>query len=74
MGDLLAADLDMHWVIYEDREGRSRALRYRDGDNYLFPITMIARRREVGNQTPIVDIYQKAYDIIDASRPPAPFQ
>ena len=27
MGDLLAADLGMHWVIYEDKIGRSRALR-----------------------------------------------
>jgi hypothetical protein len=74
MGDLLAAELDMHWVIYEDREGRSRALRYRDTDTFLFPITMIARRREVGNTTPVIDIYQKAYDIIDSSRPKLPFQ
>jgi hypothetical protein len=64
----------MHWVIYEDSAGRSRALRYEDSENYLFPITMIARRREVGNQTPVSDIYQKAYDIIDESRPALPFQ
>ncbi|MEZ5503189.1 MAG: DUF3806 domain-containing protein [Halioglobus sp.] len=74
MGDLLAADLDMHWVIYEDREGRSRALRYKDSDNYLFPITMIARRREAGNDTPVREIYQKARDIITASKPALPFQ
>jgi hypothetical protein len=64
----------MHWVIYEDTAGRSRALRYQESEVFLFPITMIARRREVGDQTPVVVIYQKAYDIIDASRPPAPFQ
>ena len=74
LGDLLAADLGMHWVIYEDRQGRSRALRYQESENYLFPITMIARRREVGNQTAVTDIYQKAYDIIDTSRPARPFQ
>ena len=74
MGDLLAAELDMHWVIYEDRQGRSRALRYRETDNFLFPITMIARRREVGNQTPVVDIYQKAHSIIARNIPPLPFQ
>ena len=74
LGDLLASDLGMHWVIYEDREGRSRALRYQESENYLFPITMIARRREAGNQTAVTDIYQKAYDIIDTSRPPPPFQ
>ena len=74
MGDLLAADLGMHWVIYEDSMGRSRALRWQESDNYLFPITMIARRREVGNETPVVAIYQRAYDTIDGNRPALPFQ
>lgn len=74
LGDLLASDLGMQWVIYEDDAGRSRALRYQESENYLFPITMISRRREAGNQTPVTDIYQKAYDIIDESRPALPFQ
>ncbi len=74
MGDLLAADLGMHWVIYEDGLGRSRALRYRETDNYLYPITMISRRREAGNLTPVADIYRKAFDIIAPLRTPAPFQ
>ncbi len=74
MGDLLAKDLDMHWVVYEDQLGRSRALRYKDSDNYLFPMTMISRRREVGNDTSVADIYKKAYDIIAPLRPAVPFQ
>jgi hypothetical protein len=74
MGDLLAADLDMHWVIYEDRAGRSRALRLEDSDNYLFPITMISRRQEVGNRKPVSEIYQKARDSILAVKQPLPFQ
>ena len=74
MGDLLAADLGMHWVIYEDRIGRSRALRYRQSDDYLFPITMISRRREADNHTPVAAIYDKARGIIAASKPPLPFQ
>ncbi|WP_116364803.1 DUF3806 domain-containing protein [Parahaliea mediterranea] len=74
MGDLLANELDMHWVIYEDNLGRSRALRYRDSDNYLFPMTMVSRRREAGNQLPVADIYQKAYDIIDPLREELPFR
>ncbi len=74
LGDLLAKDLGMHWVIYEDRVGRSRALRYKDSDNYLFPVTMISRRREADNRTPVRDIYQKAYDIIAPLRDPLPFQ
>jgi len=74
MGDLLAADLGMHWVIYEDKIGRSRALRYRDSDDYLFPITMISRRREADNLKPVAEIYQKAATIIADRKPPLPFQ
>lgn len=74
MGDLLAADLGLHWVIYEDRLGRSRALRYKDTENYLFPATMISRRREVDNRSSVSDIYQKAVDAISPSIPKLPFQ
>lgn len=74
LGDLLARELDMHWVIYEDPVGRSRALRYRESDNYLFPTTMIARRREAGDETPVAAIYAKAVAIIRPLQDPLPFQ
>ena len=74
MGDLLAADLDLHWVIYEDAQGRSRALRYKESDEYLFPVTMISRRQEADSNTPVAAIYQKAYDAMAAAKPSAPFQ
>jgi len=74
MGDLLAAEFGLDWVIYEDQVGRTRALRYRETDNYLFPVTMISRRREVGNLTPVVEIYDKAAATISDAIPPLPFQ
>ena len=74
MDDLLAAELGMRWVLYEDNVGRSRALRYQKSDNVLFPMTMIARRREVGNQASAVNIYQKASDVVANSTPALPFQ
>ncbi|MEH6585616.1 MAG: DUF3806 domain-containing protein [Halioglobus sp.] len=74
MGDLLAAELGMDWVVYEDRLGRSRALRYKETDSYLFPATMISRRRAVDNRTPVADIYRKAQDTMGAVIPPLPFQ
>lgn len=74
LGDLLATELDMHWVVYEDIQGRSRALRLGETENYLFPVTMIARRYEGGDKTPIQEIYQKAYEAIENVRPPLPFQ
>ena len=48
-GDLLGDRLRMQWVVYRDRQGRSRALRYRDLDVFLFPMTMISRRQEAGS-------------------------
>ena len=49
-GDLLGEHLDMDWVVYRDHKGRSRALRYRKMDVYLFPVTMISRRQEGGSE------------------------
>ena len=74
LGDVLAAQLDMHWVIYEDALGRSRALRYRETDNYLFPVTMISRRRAAGNDRPVQEIYDKAVDLIEPIREKLPYQ
>ena len=73
MGDLLKEDLDLNWVVYVDRVGRSRALRYRTDDHYLFPMTMIARRREVGNEEPIITIYARARDKMLRSIPSNPY-
>ena len=74
MGDLLATELGLHWVIYQDDLGRSRGLRDGDTDTYLFPITMISRRWEVGNRTPVDEIYDKARTAVIDSRPELPFQ
>lgn len=74
IGDLLAIELDMQWVVYADGIGRSRALRYRDSDDVVFPVTMISRRREVGNEDLVIGIYAQARDKALAQRPPRPFQ
>lgn len=74
LGDVLARELDMHWVVYEDPLGRSRALRYRETDNYLFPVTMISRRQSVGNDRPVREIYDKAVALIEPIREKLPFQ
>jgi len=60
LGDLLAHELDMQWIIYEDEEGRSRALQLGPTQNFLFPITMISRRVEVGIKLNVADVYAKA--------------
>ena len=57
-GDLLASELDMHWIVYRDRAGRSRALQYRNDATYLFPVTMISRRVEAQSVRPVADLFQ----------------
>lgn len=69
LGDLLGKKLDMDWVVYRDRAGRSRALRYREMDIFLFPVTMISRRREAGNLKPVSEIYR---DVVAATQPKLP--
>jgi hypothetical protein len=74
LGDLLAAEHDLRWIIYEDREGRSRALKHRDSDVFLFPVTMISRRYEVDSRRPLTEIYAEAEAAIVPSLPKKPFQ
>jgi len=74
LGDLLASELDLQWTVYEDARGRSRALQYADTENFLFPVTMISRRRSVGDLTPIGDIYSQAVEAMEKARPPLPFE
>jgi hypothetical protein len=74
LGDLLAEDLGMRWVVYEDAVGRSRALRLEQTDNYLFPMTMISRRVEAGASVSVEVVYRKASEMIEPYRTPLPFQ
>ena len=74
LGDLLATKLGMRWVVYEDDLGRSRALQLNETDNFLFPVTMVSRRIEAGNTTPVQAIYDKAIITISPLIPPKPFE
>ena len=74
MGDLLAAELSMKWVVYEDKIGRSRALQLGRSDNFLFPITMISRRAEVGAEVKVRAIYDRAVSLMEPYRTPLPFR
>lgn len=61
-GDLLAAELDMDWVVYLDRAGRSRALRYREEETFLFPVTMIERRYSAGAPVNLAELFDRLVD------------
>ena len=71
LGDLFAAELNMTWVVFRDGAGRSRALRYRDSETFLFPVTMISRRWEAGHQRDVADIYHSNLESTRAKLPGA---
>jgi len=68
-GDLLGERLDMGWVVYRDSKGRSRALKYRQIDVYLFPVTMISRRQEGGSERRLKPLFD---DTVRDTRPLLP--
>lgn len=66
LGDLLMQQFNLRWVIYADKYGPSRALQLKHSENFLFPITMISRRAEVGVNVDITELYNKAVEKIAA--------
>ena len=70
-GDILAKELDLDWVIYQDDEAtckkkglryescKSRALRYKDSNIVIFPVTMISRRYKAGIDVDVVSLHNK---------------
>ncbi len=63
-GDVMVKNLNLSWVVVEDRYGRSRALRFEDSDDLFFPVTMISRRAKSGMPVSIRALYKKVEDTV----------
>jgi len=57
LGDVMAKQLGLRWVVVDDQYGRTRALRYGTGDDVFFPITMISKRYERGLDVDVRALY-----------------
>lgn len=64
MGDIYVQELGVHWVVYRDRLGRSRALQWSNNETLLFPVTMISRRVEAGIDVNVNEVYNKGLAIL----------
>lgn len=64
LGDILAKEEGLRWIIYTDNKGRSRALAIPNKDDVIFPVTMISRRYEAGASVDVQAVYDKALDAI----------
>ncbi len=67
LGDIYAHEFGMHWVVYADEKGKSRALQLGTSNDALFPITMISRRAEAGAHVDVRAVYDKGAGIIKAA-------
>ena len=70
LGDVFVQDIGFSWVMVEDEYGRDPALKYQETSIILFPLTMISKRVERGEQVDVFDLYNSvaavAQEKIDA--------
>jgi hypothetical protein len=64
LGDAFVLDMGFHWVIVEDTYGRDFALKYKDTAVIIFPLTMISKRVERGEEVDVFDLYNGVADSV----------
>jgi hypothetical protein len=69
-GDILANELGLAWVSYEDERGVSKALRWRKTMNFVFPITLFSKRNQFNQSIDMHAIYAKLVKDVEAFRAP----
>jgi hypothetical protein len=65
LGQVFVAETPLKWVVFEDEFGRDLALQHPKTSWIVFPMTMISKRVEDGEDIDIVQIYQAITDQID---------
>jgi len=65
LGDVMAEQLGLTWVVVEDRLGRSRALRFRESENLIFPVTMISKRVEGKVRFRVLELFEETSSRVD---------
>lgn len=74
LGNVMAAEVEqLRWKIYEDEEGRSRALCVVNTEHCLFPVTMLSRRMAVGLKPNVQEIYNNALELVAPYLPQKPY-
>ena len=64
-GDILVREFGLHWVVYEDKLGSSKALQWRSTENYVFPVTLFSKRNYFNEKIIMEDIYRKLEDEVE---------
>ena len=58
-GDILVTEHGLEWVSYEDDIGSSKALRWRNTENYVFPVTLFSKRIQFNEKINVPEVYNK---------------
>lgn len=56
-GDILAREFSLKWVSYEDEQGVNKALRYRQSENFIFPVTLFSKRVKFDEEIDMGKLY-----------------
>lgn len=65
LGDALAQEMGMEWVMVEDEHGVDPAIRLPGTTIILFPLTMISKRVERGESVDVFALFNGAADLVD---------
>lgn len=68
LGDAFVLELGMEWVMVEDEYGRDPAVRVPKTSIILFPLTMISKRVEQGEQVDVFDVFNGVAAQVDQLR------
>lgn len=74
LGDIYVSDLGLEWVVYEDAEGKSRAVCMPNTQFCLFPITMISKRASLGAKPDVQSLYDHGVTLIRDHLPKTPYK
>ena len=65
-GDVLVAQHGLHWVMFEDELGASKALRWQESDNFVFPVTMFSKRVQFNEAIDVMAIFKRISADVEA--------
>ena len=68
LGDAFVQDMGMEWVMVEDEYGRDPAVRLPNTTILLYPMTMISKRVERGENVDVFDLYNGTASQVEALR------
>lgn len=57
LGDVFVQDMGFEWIVVQDEYGRNPAIHHPDKSIILFPLTMISKRIERGENPDVFELY-----------------